>query len=69
MQIHTRETVCSQCPPGFAQGAATDLVTRRIRLPYTPVTILATDDTVLRDCAWAARGPERHAAGAARCSA
>ena len=27
------------------------------------------DDMVLRDCAWSARGPERHATGAARCSA
>jgi hypothetical protein len=34
---------------------STDLVTRRAGHPYTPVTILATDDkpddTVLRDCA------------------
>jgi len=52
---------------------STDLVTRVIRPPYTPVTILVTDDkpddTVLRDCVWTARGPERHAAGAACCSA
>src|SRR6266702_1543198 len=49
---------------------STDLVTRAIRPPYTPVMILATDDkpddTILRDYAWTARGPERHVAGAAR---
>ena len=37
--------------------------------PYTPVTILATEDTILRDCAWTVRGPERHVTDAARCSA
>ena len=52
---------------------STDLVTRGLRPPYTPVTILVTDDrpddTVLCDCAWTVRGPERHVAGAAHCSA